>query len=190
MKHSFSPSILVVAVIALVTLGASCGNNTPTTESTYAPTKMNATAQTVGMNEPVTVGGITHSITFAETLETIPADRTMEQFKSIAKELPAQSGYTFIHLKGSVKNGTQETQSIDSNALKVVDADGLEYPFSTDVTLYIDNEKMPTFIEVPAGETKEWEAYYSVPTEQTNLTVKVTDLQLIPESLAYITLAF
>ena len=171
-------------VISLLFMGASCGTKQEATnEPVNVPEK-----KIIKVGEPAEVGPITHTVTKAEQLETIPASSTIEQFKNIAADKKAAEGFTYVHLTGKTKNNGELPSTIDSNAFKIIDDVGEQHKFATDVTLYVEDEKFPTFIEVAPTKTVDWEAYFLIPNVAKNLQLQVTDLQIIPEATAEIEL--
>lgn len=181
--------LLSIGFITLATTGAACTSSSNSVANNNGTESTSNAPQTVTMNDSLTVSDITYDVTSVEALDSIPADRTIEQFASIAEEKMPSSGNHFVHVTGTVTNNKDDVEYVDTNALKIVDADGAEYKFSTDVSLYVPSDLLPTFIEVPAGGSADWEAYFEVPTDATDLKLKATDLQLVPDAFGYITLS-
>jgi hypothetical protein len=177
-KSAFS-----LLLVSLLFMGQSCG------AKQEAPTPVNVPEKKIiQVGEPAEAGAITHTVTKAEQLDAIPASATIEQFKNIAADKKATEGFTYIHLTGKTKNNSELPATIDSNALKIIDDTGEQHKFATDVTLYVEDEKFPTFIDVAPTKTVDWEAYFLVPNVAKNLQLQVTDLQIIPEATAEIEL--
>ncbi len=170
--------------VSLLFMGQSCGAKDPVTnEPVNVPEK-----KIIYVGEPAEAGNITHTVTKAEQLDTIPAAATIERFKNIAADKKAAEGFTYVHVLGKTKNNGELPETIDTNALKIIDDTGEKHKFATDVTLYVEDEKFPTFIDVEPTKTVEWEAYFLVPNVAKNLQLQVTDLQIIPEATAEIEL--
>ncbi len=178
-KSAFS-----VLLVSLLFMGASCGaKDTATNQPVNVPEK-----KIIKVGEPAVAGNITYTVTKAEQLDTIPASATIERFKNIAADKKAAEGFTYIHVIGKTENKGEEAETVDSNALKIIDSAGEKHKFATDVTLYVPDEKFPTFIDVAPGKTVDWEAYFLIPNVSKNLQLQVTDLQIIPEATAEIDL--
>ncbi len=179
-------SLLGLLVVSLVLTGASCGSDDKTTTKTAANTA--AAVSTVKVNEAAKAGDISHTVTLAEKMDTIPASKTVEDFKSIAKDKKAADGFTWVHLTGKVTNNSSESENVSSNSLTVVDDSGKEYDLATDVTIYVPDDKFPTYIDIQPTQTVEWEAYYLVPTTAKGLKLKVNDLQILSDNEALVDL--
>jgi hypothetical protein len=140
------------------------------------------------MNEEAPAGDYVHVVTFAEKLAVIPASSTIPDFESIAEDLPAAEGFTWVHLKGTVTNNGSESESVDSNNVGVVDSAGNMYSVSTDTTLYVEDNKSPVYISVQPTQTVEWEGYFMVPATATGLQFYGNDLSFLPEYEVYVDL--
>lgn len=178
-KSAFS-----LLLVSLLFMGQSCGSKQ---EATNQPVNI-PEKKIIKVGEPAVAGNITYTVTKAEQLNTIPASATIERFKNIAADKKAAEGFTYVHLIGKTENTGEEPATIDSNALKIIDDTGEQHKFATDVTLYVEDEKFPTFIDVAPTKTVHWEAYFLVPNVAKNLQLQVTDLKIIPEATAEVEL--
>lgn len=187
--------ISILAVLAVVVfVGQMCPGGdststttTPTTTTTPSTptTTTTTTAPTVesySMNEDAAAGNIVHNVNYVEVLNEIPMDYTLEEWEIIAESLPADAGFQWVLIEGSVTNNTNETQILDSTSVVVRDLNGNEYKVSTETTIYVEDELSPVYIEIQPTQTKPWEGYFMVPEGSTDLVLVGNDLQFVPEA--------
>ncbi len=181
MTHRFTAFLLVAT---LLLTGQSCLNRNTNTNTNVAPPEKIV----IKVGEKTTIDSLEHQVTTAERLDVIPASSTIKRFKNIAADKKAPEGFTYIHLRGNIKNTGETAQTIDSNSFQIIDRIGETYKITTDVTLYIEDTLFPTYIEVPAGKTTPWEGYFLVPNVGKDLELQLTDLQSPPVKTAFVNL--
>jgi RNA polymerase-binding transcription factor DksA len=135
--------------------------------------------QSIG--DTITIDSVSHTVLTARTLDRIPASETEPEWEKIAKDLPAERGYQWVHLTGTIENTSGSVQSVNSNAVTITTDSGKTYKVSTDTTAYVAAGESLTYIEIDAGATAEWEAYIQVPEDEENIRAVVTDLKLLPD---------
>lgn len=176
---------LAITLAALSLFVTACGGATQGGDSADSSGVSSAEFE---MNEDAAAGDYVHRVTFVEKLAVIPASYTIPDFESIAEDLAAAEGFTWIHLKGQTTNNALETESVDSTNIAVVDSEGRKYSLSTDTTLYVEDEVFPTYIDVQPSQTVPWEAYFQVPVDATGLKFYGNDLSFLPEYEVYVDL--
>lgn len=177
---------LAVAGSVLALTGAGCGSSTTDSPSTTTTKAEEAKVYAVGEEAPA--GPFVHTVTDVEALTEIPADYTIEEFANIAEAQAAPDGFQYIHVTGTTTNNGNETDSVKSISLYVIDSANRQYDLQTDVAIYVESDMMPTSIDVQPTQTVEWEAYYLVPTTAEGLRFVATDLNFVPEEEALIDL--
>lgn len=145
-------------------------------------------ASAYALNEAAPAGDFVHTVTSVEKLDVIPASYTIADFEIIAEDLPADEGFTWIHLTGTVTNNSQESDSLDVTNVGVVDSAGNVYDASTDTTIYVEDGKSPIYIEIQPTQTIDWDGYFMVPSTATGLKFYGNDLTFVPESEVYVDL--
>lgn len=177
---------LAISLAALSLFMTACGG-AASNEGSYSSSD-GVTSANFEMNEDAAAGDYVHRVTLAEKMDLIPASSTIPDFESIAEDLAAAEGFTWVHVKGQTTNNSLESASVDSTNIAVVDSEGRKYSLSTDVTLYVEDEVFPTYIEVQPSQTVEWEAYFQVPADATGLKLYGNDLSFLPEYEVYVDL--
>lgn len=188
--------IIIISVLTFTSLLVSCNKKaekkaeeTAKTEESKPVVKEEEPKTVLGkINEPVNVGEIEHTILLAEKLDKIPADNTIKQFKSIAKDLPAEKDMIWYHLKGKITNKSKKASSANVTAVVLVDANEKEFKANPKTAKYIDSKKMLTSIAIKPDETIEWEAYYVVPKDAKGLKARVSDLTFGMKDIAFVKL--
>jgi hypothetical protein len=175
---------LAVLIASLSLFVTACGGATQGDSSSSS----DVSSANYEMNEDAAAGDYVHKVTFAEKLAVIPASSTIPDFSSIAEDLAAAEGFTWVHLKGQTTNNALESDSVDSTNIAVVDSEGRKYSLSTDVTKYVESDVFPTYIEVQPSQTVQWEAYFQVPVDASGLKFYGNDLSFLPEFEVYVDL--
>lgn len=140
------------------------------------------------LDEDAAAGDFVHKVSSVELLDEIPESYTTEDFAIIAEPLPADEGFQWVHIEGSVTNNSNTTESLTSLGVSVVDSADHEFSVSTDTTIYVEDGLSPVYIDIQPTQTKSWEGYFMVPKTAEGLKLKVNDLQLLPEAEAVIDL--
>lgn len=141
------------------------------------------------LNQPASAGGIVHTVSFIEKLETIPASSTIPAYDLIAQESPAADGFVWLHAKGTVLNNSKKSQTVNSLSFVVLDSKGNEFePVTTDTILYVDENKVPVSLSVQPTQSVEWETYFLVPKDSQTLQLRATDLSYLPKNTVLINL--
>lgn len=184
--------VVLLAVVAMA--GCIGGSNAPrntsnrTTSNTNSEVDPDAAAKVYGLNEAAAAGDITHTITFVEALDTIPKSYTLPEWEIIAEDLPADKDFQWIHVKGTVKNGSKQTQTVNSTSVYLVDADGNQFDVSTDTTIYIPDDTSPIYLTLQPTQSVEWEGYFMIPTAAEDVMLVANDLSFVPEDVVKIDL--
>ncbi|PIW37377.1 MAG: hypothetical protein COW24_00365 [Candidatus Kerfeldbacteria bacterium CG15_BIG_FIL_POST_REV_8_21_14_020_45_12] len=176
----------------LVFVGQSCGSGTTSTTNTSNTNSYmsdtSATMMEYNLDEDAAAGDFVHKVSSVELLDEIPESYTTEDFAIIAEPLPADEGFQWVHIEGSVTNNSNTTESLTSLGVSVVDSADHEFSVSTDTTIYVEDGLSPVYIDIQPTQTKSWEGYFMVPKTAEGLKLKVNDLQLLPEAEAVIDL--
>jgi hypothetical protein len=181
MRKNIFLSLTIASAMFVV---AGCGSTTTNPSSNTEAEKVEV--YTLGQEAPA--GVFSHTVTAVEVLTEIPADYTIAEFSNIAEAQPAPDGFQYVHVTGNTTNNGNETDSVKSISLFVVDNEGDQYDLETNVAKYVPSDMMPTSIDVEPSQTVKWEAYYLVPTTATGLQFVATDLNFVPEDEALIDL--
>lgn len=164
-----------------------CGR-VPEGTSDESTTLLHLDIPTYQIKQEILVGKVTHIIHSVEALARISADKTLDPFKMIAKDMPAEPGRMWYHVKGSIQNRGLDSSSVNVTSVVMLDIQRREYQANTKTVKFIPDEKMLTSIPIRAGETVDWEAYFSVPKDipPKDLRLKVTDLTFLMEEIALV----
>ncbi len=170
--------------------GTSTANQTVTNNTVTDTTNsaVPATTQTYTIGEDAAAGAIVHNITSVEVLTEIPESYTLDEWSTIAEAKPADEGFQWLHIIGSVTNNSKESQVLGSTNVVVEDDNMNQFSTSSDVVIYVEDDKSPIYLELQPTQTKEWEGYFLVPTSATGLKLLANDLSFLPESEVYIDL--
>lgn len=180
MKKYLAITLAALSLFVTACGGAAGGGSTDSSSG--------ASSANFEMNEDAAAGDYVHRVTFVEKIDVIPASYTIADFESIAEDLAAAEGFTWVHVKGQTTNNSLESASVDSTNIAVVDSEGRKYSLSTDTTLYVEDDVSPTYIEVQPTQTVQWEAYFQVPDDASGLKFYGNDLSFLPEYEVYVDL--
>lgn len=184
-------SISLAALLLSTTVVAGCmgSNDSPRPSGNTNPiTGDEVSVKSFGVGQDATAGDIVHNVASVETMDVIPSSATLPEWEIIAEDLPADEGFTWLHIKGSVTNNSKETQTLSTNGVYVMDADGNQFEVSTDTTIYVDSDASPVYISLQPTQTVEWDGYFEVPKAATGLVLVGNDLSFLPESEVHIDL--
>ena len=179
-------TLSLAAVLASTVVLAGCIGRTsqpvrvpPSSDST---TNTATTAsKTFVIGEEATIGGIVHKVVSVQQMDVIPASATLPEWEIIAEDTPAAAGFTWVHLLGEVTNTTKEPKTLTSTGVYISDPDGNQFEVSTDTTIYVDSDKSPIYISLQPTQTIEWDGYFQVPADTTDLILVGNDLSFLPE---------
>ena len=182
-KISFAVSLIAVLATAgcMTTPQPRSSTNSNTTATTNADPVASATVFAV--NEDAAAGSIIHKVTSVETLDSIPKSYTLADWQVIAEDLPADEGFQWVHIKGTVTNNSKQTQTVTSSSLYVMDAADNEYDVSTDTTIYVPEDASPVYLNLQPTQNRDWEGYFMVPTTAKGLVLVGDDLSFAPKDV-------
>ena len=152
----------------------------PTTSAEVEEETTVAEETTFAVGEAAAAGDVVHTVTDVEVLDVIPEEYTLEEWDLIAESLPADEGFQWLRIMGTVTNDTGKSQTVDATNVVVLDSNGNEYDVSTRTTIYVDSDRDPISIPVQPTQTVEWEGYFMV-VEGEGFMLKANDLSFLPE---------
>lgn len=175
---------LVLSGAALLLIGQGCATTTSTDSadtSADVEQQESAAATVYDVGEDAAAGDIVHRIDSVEVLDVIPSSRTLEAFANIAEDEPAGEGNEYVYLTGTVTNNGAESATIKSISVNIFDDNENEYRVATNLARFVDLDRLPVAVEVPADGSAEWEGYFLIPSDATGLRFVGTDLQFLPD---------
>lgn len=183
MRTAYSlAGLLASTVLVAGCLGSSAQPvRVPPTSDTRTTAETTAVATVYEVGEEAAAGDILHTVTLVEQMDVIPASATLPEWEIIAEDTPASEGFTWLHIVGEVTNNSKESQTVTSGSVYVTDADDNQFDVSTDTTLYVDSDKSPIYLSLQPTQTIEWEGYFMVPADATDLVFVGNDLSFLPE---------
>lgn len=149
---------------------------------TFSGCQGSSEPQVYTLNEEAPAGEFVYQINLAEKLEAIPSANTSSEYEAIAADLPAQEGYVWVHLKGSLSNPTQEPAVLSEDKLGIVDSEGTSYTASVEASMYVEAEASVFYIVVAPTSSADWEAYFEVPMDAMGLQFNGFELRYVPGS--------
>ena len=155
-----------------------------TSEKPKAPAKIVEIRQLSDFPQTKKVGKITHTINSIQVTKVIPANWTIDRFKSIAKPKPAPVGKVWYVVKGTVSNHSDKTKSLNGSGVFLEDETGTKYKADPKMALYQETDSMLVFKRIEPGTTASWMAYFLVNTNAHGLHLKAGDLQFVSKEFA------
>lgn len=140
-----------------------------------------ASAPGSGQEDPVAMGEI------AEIGDVSWQVTSVSQTDTVGDEFDSMSG-NFVVVDFAFTNNSNETKTLDSGSLRIVDDQGRENEANIDASMYIPLELDVFLEEVNPGVTEEGRVIYDVAPDAAGMVLQANDAGMFSENYTYLAL--
>ena len=171
--------VLFVGCMAVVVGGGGGGGPSGSGSEEEANKQPGATKKNpVSIGDPVKAGKVEWTVTNA---------RQVTELKS---SFGGRKQGNFVIVDFDFTNGTNESVTLDTASLTLIDGQGRKFESDTDTSEYVPMNKDIFLEQVNPGVTKQGETIFTVAPDASNFVLKAGDTDMFSDEDAYIDLGF